>query len=106
MDPVARAHARVIHGHQRAIEVVQGCARYVGEPHRCQPRERRPPQSPKNLPEFPFAFRPADESGEVLSIKPGQSAIRSHPKESIPGLRNGIYFVVGQTLFDGEISVR
>ena len=44
--------------------------------------------------------------GEVLSIKPGQSAVRSHPKESIPGLRDGIYFVVGQALFDGEIAAQ
>ena len=44
--------------------------------------------------------------GEVLSIEPGQSAIRSRPKESIRGLCDGIHLVVGQALFDGEIGAQ
>jgi hypothetical protein len=40
----------------------------------------------------------------VLSIKPGQSAVGSYPKESVCGLGDGIHFVIGQALFDVEIG--
>ena len=106
-DSVARAHARVIHGHQRAIEVIQSCAWYVGKPgigaHPKRAVRRRQQKTYGNF----FRNSGAQTNlGEVLSIKPGQSAVRSHPKESIPGLRNGIYLVVRQALFDGEIGAQ
>jgi hypothetical protein len=39
----------------------------------------------------------------MLSIESSQSAICSHPKESISGLGQGIYLVVGQAIFHGEV---
>jgi hypothetical protein len=42
----------------------------------------------------------------VHSIESGQATVGAHPKEAVPGLRDGIYFVVGQALFDSEIGAQ
>jgi hypothetical protein len=62
---------------------------------------RRQQETYRNFLGFPGAQA---NLGEVLPIKPGQSAVGSYPKESIRGLGDGVYFVVGQALFYSEIG--